>query len=437
MQLHNGIDDGEQVHNWLGHAIEGGLFTGALALVNAQTLLPSVVQGLHGPEYLVALMPSLMAIGMLAPPMLTAHAIGGLSHFRPLLMWTGLFQRLAYLGAALVLLLAKDPHLCLVVVALAPLVSGICGGISITAWQQLLVRTISPARRSSVFAARYAIGSLIGVGGGWVVHATLASHPGIRGYGLLHLWAFLILAASFAVFTTIREPAEPAFREPETSLWDNVRTMPSLLVADRRLLRLVTSGIAFGFTGALVPYLAIHARHVCAAPESFLGELVSWQMAGAIAGGLTAGWIGDRRGSKLPLQAGRLVFLMVCVAASFATSVWAWRLLFMAFGAAFSACTVGAGTIQLDILPAQGRSNRLAIMSANQLPVTILASLVGGVAWKEAGEAAFPWLAAGSAVAAALAIIFLVKMPEPRTATNVILSRSGFTSRSECPPCPE
>lgn len=402
--------------NWLAHVVEGGLFMGGLALVNAQTLLPSVVQGLHGPEWLVALMPALMMVGFLLPPVFTAHAIGNLGRFRPLLLWTGMFQRLAYLGAALVLLLSDDPFWCLVAVALAPLISGLCGGISLTAWQQLLVRTVGSGQRSSLFAWRYVLGSILGVGAGWAVHATLTATPGMRGYGLLHLWTFLILAASYAAFVLVREPEAPAHREPETGLWDNVRAMPALLLADRRLSLLLLASAIYGLTGALVPYLAIRARLVCAAPESFLGELVSWQMAGAIAGGLVAGWQGDRHGGKRPLQAGRLLFLVVCVAAPFASTAWAWRLLFLAFGVAVNATMVGANTIQLDILPEHGRANRLAIMSACQLPVTIIASLIGGMAWSLFGEAAFLWLALGAGIAVVAALLLLARMPEPRTA---------------------
>jgi MFS family permease len=194
------------------------------------------------------------------------------------------------------------------------------------------------------------------------------------------------------------------------------------LAEDKKLVCLMASVCAFGFTGAMIPNLAIHARHVCRAPESFLGDLLSWQMVGAIAGCLIAGWCGDRSGSKMPLQVGRVLFLVVCIAAPIASSVWAWRLLFLAFGAAFYACAIGSSTIQLEILPSTGRASRLAIMSANQIPVTIAASLAGGLAWKVAHEAAFPWLAAIAAVGTAASIIILIKLPEPRTATKELLT---------------
>lgn len=79
--------------NWMAHAIEGGAFMGALALVNTQTLLPSVVKSMGGPEWLVALMPVLMMLGFTLMPVLTAHHVGAPGHFRPLLMWVGLLQR--------------------------------------------------------------------------------------------------------------------------------------------------------------------------------------------------------------------------------------------------------------------------------------------------------------------------------------------------------
>lgn len=402
--------------NWLAHVVEGGLFMGGMALVNAQTLLPSLAQGLNGPEWLVALMPALMMVGFLLPPVFTAHAIGKLGRFRPLLLWTGAFQRLTYLAAALVLLLTDDPFWCLLAIALAPLLSGLSAGLSLTAWQQLLVRTVGPVHRSSMFAWRYVIGSIIGVGAGFAVQATLAASPGLRGYGLLHLWAFLILACSYVVFSLIREPPEPAPREPETGLWDNLRAMPTVLLADRRLVLLLLSGGIYGLAGAVIPYLAIHARLVCAAPESFLGELVAWQMAGAILGGLAAGWLGDRHGGKQPLQAGRLLFLVVCAVAPFVTTVWGWHLLFFVFGVGLNAAMVGANTLQLDILPERGRANRLAIMSASQLPVLIGASLIGGACWKAWGDAAFTWLALGSAAAVGLSWLLLLRLRDPRGA---------------------
>lgn len=401
--------------NWLAHAAEGGLFMGGLAFVNAQTLIPSVVQGLGGPEWLVTLVPVLMMVGFQFSPILTAHRIGRLQRFHPLLMTTCAFQRLPYLVAGLVLLACDRPGPALLAVALAPLASGIAGGVSVTAWQQLVARTVEPRRRASLFAVRLVIGSLLGVAAGHVIESTLSAHPGADGYGWLHLWAFAGLVGSYICFALIREPAEPARREPETGLWDNLRSLPGH-ARDRRVRLFIATSALWALGGAAIPYLAIHARHACALPESFLGELVAWQMAGAIAGNLLAGWAGDRAGGKAVMIASRLGMAALCLLALVAEGPAAWRWLFLLFGAAFNANMVGTGALQLEILPARGRANTLALMGFCSLPAALLAAFAGAGLWSAMSDAAFPWLAGISAAALLLSLAALAPLREPRRA---------------------
>lgn len=403
--------------NWLAHAIEGGVFMGALAFVNAQTLLPAVVDSLGGPAWLVAAVPVLMMVGFTIPTVLTAHHVGTLGRFHPLLLWTGVPQRLPYLLAALALLLAGDsPALCLTAVALAPLLSGICGGISATAWQQLVARTVPSQRRPSLFAVRFAISSGIGILAGGVVTATLKAHPGTAGYGYLHLWAFAGLMLSYGVFACIREPDEHQAREPETGLWENLRAMPGLVAGDPRLRAFLWTTALFTIAGMAVPFLGIHALRSSGRGEDFLGTLISWQMGGAVVGGLLAGWAGDRRGGRIAMLASRLGFLGIFAAAPFIAAPWAWCLLFAAFGAAGTAGMVGTSSVQLDLLPANGRANRLAVTSFAMMPAALAVSFAGGAAWKALGDGGFAWLAAASAAGAGLSLLALARLPEPRPA---------------------
>jgi MFS family permease len=90
--------------NYLAHSLEGGLFMGALSFVSASTLLPTVVRSLRGPDWLISMMPVMMAVGALLPPVFTAHVIDRLRRYMPLLLVTGVFQRVPYLLAGLALL---------------------------------------------------------------------------------------------------------------------------------------------------------------------------------------------------------------------------------------------------------------------------------------------------------------------------------------------
>lgn len=401
--------------NWFAHAVEGGAFMGALALVNAQTLLPSVVKSMGGPEWLVALMPVLMMLGFTLMPVLTAHHVGTLGHFRPLLLWVGLLQRLPYLLAALALIFAGDrPGLCLAAVALAPLLSGLFGGATATAWQQLVARTVPSERRSSLFAVRFAISALLGIAAGWVVAATLKVHPDSTGYGYLHLWAFGGLMVSYLVFSMIREPQEAQQRDRETGLWENVRTLPQLALSSPRLIAFITTTTLFTLGGLMVPYLAIHALSAAGQAQEFLGTLISWQMSGTIVGGLVAGWFGDRHGGRPVMLAARLGFLALCAVAPFVTSVAGWCALFALFGAAGTANQIGTSALQLELLPERGRANHLALMGFVQLPAALIAGLAGAAIWHRLDHAGFIWLAAGSGAALLFSLLAMRRLAELR-----------------------
>jgi len=399
--------------NWLAHALEGGLFMGAMTCVNAQTLLPSVVNGLGGPQWLVALMPTLMLLGFQLPPIFMAHRIGGLARFQPLLLLTGIPQRLPFLVAAIVLLTVENPAIVIAMVALAPLLSGLFGGISATAWQQLLTRTVPPDRRASLFAVRFAISSLLGIPAGWLVSRTLTTHPGQDGYGLLHLYAFAGLMASFAIFAMVREPAEPARRDPETGLWDNLRGLPRIVAEDADLRRYLATAALGGLAAGVVPYLAIHAVQAAQRSESFLGQLITWQMAGAVVGGLLAGWAGDRFGAKPVCIASRLAWLAVCATAPLAGVAWTWCALFALFGAAMTSGAIGMHALSLAILPTHGRSNRLAVMMSAQMPIALIAGFAAASVWSTWSHAAFTGLALACAVLGAAALLPLRRIREP------------------------
>ena len=53
--------------NFAIHSLEGGLYMGGIAFLSAESVLPTMVNSRGGSEWLVALMPSLMAMGFFTP----------------------------------------------------------------------------------------------------------------------------------------------------------------------------------------------------------------------------------------------------------------------------------------------------------------------------------------------------------------------------------
>ena len=401
--------------NWLAHAIEGGLFTGSLVLVDTQTIMPAAVHQLGGPAWLVALVPVMMMIGITVPGVLTAHYIGTLGRFHPLLLRTGIPLRLPYLVAGILLLTASDhPVLCLTAVAVTPLLSGIGNGFAVTAWPQLVARTVPAQRHASLFAARFVLSSALGVLAGYVVTVILRAHPGAAGFGWLSICAFIGLMLSFAIFACIREPEEPQPIEPQTGLLSNLRQMPAMLATDRRLVAYLGSTALFAAAGMAVPFLGIHAQEASGQGADFLGRLVSCQMIGSVVGGLAAGWIGDRHGGRPAMAASRIGYVVVFATAPFLHDPGSWCLLFVLFGASGTAGMIGTSAMQIELLPGRGRANRLAMMACVMMPTALTASLMGAWLWRISSPSGFAVLATVSVVLSAMSLLALSRLPHRR-----------------------
>lgn len=398
--------------NYLVHSVEGGMFFGALSFVSATTLLPTIIRDLGGPNWLISMMPVMMAMGVLLPPIFTAHLIDRLGRYMPLLLVTGVFQRLPYLLAALALLFG-GPLLALTAVATAPLVSGIFCGVGFTAWQQLLIRTIPAKRRSSLFAVRSTIYCVIGLTAGYMVRTVLGVWPGATGYGVLHLLAFGFLALSYVVFAMIREAAPPPPANNERlGLLANLRNMPRIVRRDRRLRIFLLASASMSGIFILTPFLAIHARHLLGRPESYLGDLLIVQMAGVMVGNFLSGYLGDRLGGKCVVMMSAAVFIGLSVASAVAASDLAFRAIFFAFGLAHIAQMIGGKTLSLEICRSRQRSTYLAIMAFVKLLSMLAATAISGAIWN--GGARFGYLAALTAACVLAAMGFLAVLREPR-----------------------
>ncbi len=412
-----GLDKTDIRWNFVTHALEGGLYIGGLAFVAANSVLPRIVDLLGGPAWVIGLTPVLTMIGFNVLPILTAHLVESMERVKPLLMLAGVFQRLPYLLAGLLLYYLGDSRseIVLWVVVATPLMSGLAGGLIVTAWQELVAKTVPNNRRSSIFATRNIISAAIGIGAGGTVAAVLDQVPGIRGYALLHLIAFGFLLLSYLVFMNIREGRhEQRSSAAHRRLRDNVAEAISILGGDRKLQRYVTTVPLVSAMYVMVPFLPIYTLEATGRPDSFLGLLVTAQMVGGITGNAIAGYLGDRFGGRSVMLLGRGLLVGACVWAATATQSWAFVAVFFLMGWGLSSNMVGQSTMAIEFCPFQKRSTYLAIISSANVPAMLLFSLGG--AWLRGALGSFPGVAAVAAALLAASLLLLLRIPEPRRA---------------------
>lgn len=401
--------------NYFMHSMDGGLFGAGLLFVSAETLMPVVIQSLGGPAWLICLMPIVGQIGIWCPSLLFAHHWQRLERHLPIVVKFSFFQRLAFLvGAILLFCCGKEhPRLAVAVVALCPLVSGLAGGVTLTAWQELAAKTIPAQRRSSLWAVRSILMGLAGIGVGVAVRWILHRFPGTNGYALLHLIAFFLLMASLLFFMRIRETPYPPEGRPNLTLVENLRRLPGMFARQRRVLFYLLGAATVGGIYVMLPWLGIHVLTRLGKPPSFMGYLLTIHMLGAIGGNLAAGYAGDRIGGKRVCAAARLTFLGLCLWAPLAHAAWEFYAIYALLGAAWYGNGVGAGTLELEICPREDRLSYLAVIAAVRVPTMLTAALGSSWLWIVGGHH-FHVVSWVSAAAMAVCVFFTLLVREPR-----------------------
>ena len=418
--------------NYIANSIEGGIYIGGMAFLSAESMMPAMVKSLGGPSWLISLTPMMMMLGCVWPPLFTAHVVERLERVKPFAVVSGLFQRLPYLLAALALFFLVDTHprIVLAVVALAPFVSGLMLGIGMGAWTELVSKVIPEERRASLWAIRYIITALIGVGAGGFIRYVLAAHPGAVGYGILHAVAFGFLMVSFAVFCLIHETPRPKHLPVvERGLGENLRSLPQIVATDARLRRFIIARILRTGLFVMIPFLAIHALEMSGRGEAFLGNLVAAQMIGGIVGNLLAGYLGDRYGGKCVVVLARSLLVVVCLGAAANTSATGFIALFLVLGLAQYADKVGQWTLAVEICPADRRPTYISLLMTVSLPGMLVA--MGLSTWIHDAWGLFHPAALVSAAALALSVVFILGVSEPRRTNGVSAAAAGSGSDAD------
>ena len=393
--------------NYRLHILEGGALIGALGAINANTVGTSLVESLGGDAWMVALMPLASTLGFSLGPILNAHRLDRQSHFLPALRrWLPL-SRLPIFAVAVVLWSCGSSALSLWTVLLCTIAYGVIGGLSIGAWQQLILRTVRPERRSALFATRYLVSNAIGLGVASLVSPILERWPGTDGYAVLHLMAFAGAMLAYRLLVAVREPSGSGLPPAEQrGFLENLRTVPSLFTADRRLPSYLWAVALLNSQYLMMGFLAVHALETLRQSHSYVGVLTSAQMVGAVAGSFVAARASRLCRSRSLLIGARVVLLVVTVGALFASHDYAFRALFALYGAATWVNLTGHNTMTLELLPPARRSTVLAVFSLVQVPSMLLAAELG--AWLWSAHVPFAWIAGITALGVGASLIPLL-----------------------------
>ena len=405
--------------NYLAHSLEGGLFMGGVAFLHPQTVAPRMIERLGGPDWMIAASPILQLVGFYIPSLFLTHRLERLAFLKPFVMALGVLQRLPYLLMGIVLLFARETdRWVLPLVMLTPLLSGLAGGVSITAWREYVAKSIPAPRRASLWACRFVLGGLLGVAAGQGVQLVLGQHFAASGsalpaYGVLHFGVLGGMLASYAVLAITREPNLPSTRPgAEKSWWGYARSMRRIVENDARMAPYLLSRGLFSGLYVVLPFLGLRALEVLHCSDGYLGRLLMCQMLGSVVGNLTAGVVGDRSGGRAVMLLSQASSVVVAAAAPALHSALGFELLFLALGWAIGLGNVGVATLDLEMSDFAQRMSYQTLIGLSHL-----LGMVGAVTIAALIRQVTPNFAVLACIAGALnfgCFALLARLAEPR-----------------------
>jgi len=373
--------------------IEGGCLFGATYFANHQTVLPSLILEQNGPEWLAALAPSLMTIGLFTAPIFTHRLIDRLHRYHGFTNFWVFFQRLTFLiGALLLFRYATQPLAVIWILVLTPLLSGVFGGIPLAAWQQLFMKTLPAHQRASNMALRFLVGGIIGIAAGKVIEATLSDCPGAIGYAWLHLWAGISAIVGWLAFAFIRETPVHSLESPEfeNPTFPEKELLPSppqtgwLQILLNPKLRNFWIGLILMHTIMItIPFYAVAIRDRFEESIAFLGVLSVWQMAGFMVGNLCAVLLGHKFSGRQIFQTGLLMMAVVLVPGVFSQHLLTVKLAYFAFSFFLMVAIIGKDTYILESAPPKKRSLFLSLASLVTMLCMLIFPMISYVLWSK------------------------------------------------------
>lgn len=406
--------------NFLTLGTDIAFFNLGLSISSAYIILPLFVHQLTNANWLVALIPALRMVGLLAPQLLIAGMIERRALVKPIFLRVTLLERIPYLILAVsVIVLARGHDAVLLVIFFLLVTTQATGsGLSFPPWLDLIARTIPDRMRGRFLGGWSGAGSIVGIGGAALASGIIAWLPWPWNYALCFTASFIAVAISFMLLASSREPARPViYHAPRVeghilqqssawlhSMWTVVRDDPLFqpLLATNALSGMATLG------SGLFAVVALRQAHLSAFAVGLEGTVL---LLATTFGNFLWGMLGDKAGHRVVLIWGSACGALATGAALMAHDIIMITLVFFLFGLSISAIQLAQLTFVVDFGTPERRPTYIGLSFLLLMPFAAGSPLLGGIIADHWGYAPVFVLSTIFGVAATLAFWLWVRDP--------------------------
>lgn len=366
-------------HNLTVNVAESAFFGLGAGFASYITIIPLFVSGFTSSALLIGLIPAIPRLGWQLPQLLIAHRIARLQCYKPTVMYLTIHQRLPFLGLAMVALLElKLNSQTILYLTFAILIWQALGsGFSAPAWQSMVAKIVPSGRLGIFYGTSAATANLMSVFGTLIAALLLKQIAQPFNFALCFLCASVAMALSWFFMSRTREPVNNSLSTIETrrEFWDSLSV---ILRSDKNFRHFAIARMLSQLALMPLPFYTLYAVHQYGMGEESIGLITGLLMMTQTIAGLVLGWVGDRWGNKLVLEAGSVVCAFSSVLAGLATNINCFYLVFIGAGIGMSALQNVAAVMTLEFGNQRQRAAYIGLGNTLVAPATIVAPLLGG-----------------------------------------------------------
>ncbi|MFZ2324340.1 MAG: MFS transporter [Ignavibacteriaceae bacterium] len=407
------FNDAVVKRNFYLNLFDGAIFSFALSFVSLQTVFPILIKKVSGSDFAIGLIPVVYTAGFNFPQIFVANYVRKLPYKKPWMLKTALGQRLPWLLiAVLVLFFIEDmnPKLALVFILASLGLAAVGGSINLPGWFDLFSKITPVQLRGRLFAFRSVVGAIMGVVGGAVVVLVLKSFSYPQNFGVLFLFAFIMMMISYAFLSSVREDKP----NPSNQLLGNKEFYKKLFTIvrnEKNFRNFLVSDALMMLANMSQAFFAVYAVEKFNLPDSYAGTFTMTMMASMILGSLYFGYIADRFGHKINLIWASIFVGLSCIVAIVSPSVEFYYLVFVGASLNIILLQISRLTIISEICFEDDRPTYVALTNVITAPF-VLSGMFGGIIVDAFG---FNTLFAMSAIFSFATFLWLmIKVAEPR-----------------------
>lgn len=343
----------DYIFNFFVDSFDYAFFSLALSFGSVTTFLPLFAKHLGASNIEIGLIPALAYLGWSLPALWGAKVSQRLPRKLPYILRVTLFERLPFLGIALVATFLAVPfprlalYLVLFFLALACSAMGFLGPI----WTEMIGKVIHSSRWGLYFACGNGIGALMGMWGSRLAEHLIAAYPFAWNFAVCFFLASLAMGVSYVFLALTREEKG----QVQNGGGSYLSSFSRIVREDRNFLRFLVARVflALGVMGAAFYTVAVLERFPI--PDTFVARYNAVLLVSQALSNFFWGPLGDKRGHKLVLLSGTLAIVLSNLWAIVAPSPWHFSLAFGLLGLNYSAVSVGGVAILLDFAPEDRR----------------------------------------------------------------------------------